>query len=79
MISLENLHMTAAQKIASEALSLSPNERADIAQLLLQSLEASENHEDKWITEVERRAQEMEQGKVKPVSWEEIKSFAKSK
>jgi putative addiction module component (TIGR02574 family) len=71
--------MTAAQKIASEALSLSPNERADIAQLLLQSLEASENHEDKWITEVERRAQEMEQGKVKPVSWEEIKSFAKSK
>ena len=57
--------MTAAQKIASEALSLSPNERADIAQLLLQSLEASENHEDKWITEVERRAQEMEQGKVK--------------
>lgn len=71
--------MTTAQKIASEALALSPNERADIAQLLLQSLEASENHEDEWVSEVERRAQEMENGDVKPISWEEIKTFAKSR
>jgi putative addiction module component (TIGR02574 family) len=71
--------MTAAQKIASEALSLSPNERADIAQLLLQSLEASEDHEDEWISEVERRAKEIEQGKVKPVTWGEIRAFAKGR
>ncbi len=71
--------MTTAQKIASEALSLSAKERADIAQLLLQSLESSENHEDKWLKVVKVRSEEVEHGKVKPIDWKEIKSFVLSK
>ncbi len=43
--------------------------------LLIQSLDVAECHEDKWITKVEKHIKEIEFGKVTPVSWNEIESF----
>lgn len=47
--------------------------------LLIQSLDVVEGHEDEWITEIEKRIKEIEPGVVKPISWNEIESFITSK
>jgi putative addiction module component (TIGR02574 family) len=66
---------TATQEIAGKALSLSPEDRASIAQMLIQSLESSQSYEEEWLETVEKRHQEINSGKVKPISWDEVKSF----
>ena len=71
--------MTATQSIVSQALSLSPNERADIANVLLQSLELPQDYETEWMNLVEKRHQEVQSGKVKPISWREMKSKIRQK
>ncbi len=47
--------------------------------LLIQSLDVVEGHEDEWITEIEKRIKEIEPGEVMPISWNEIESFITSK
>ena len=71
--------MTLTQTIVSQALSLSPNERADIANVLLQSLEAPQDYESEWMDLVEKRHQEIQSGKVKPITWDEMKSKIRQK
>lgn len=61
--------------IVHQALLLSANERANIAQLLLQSLETSDSYEEEWLDTVERRRADILSGKVAPVKWNEIKDF----
>ena len=62
-------------KKSQEKLSLSPEDRASIAQMLIQSLESSQSYEKEWLETVEKRHQEINSGKVKPISWDEVKSF----
>ena len=61
--------------IVNQALSLSASERANIAQLLLQSLETSESYKEEWFDTVEQRRAEILSGKVTPIKWDEIKDF----
>ena len=51
------------QSVETEALKLSPEERAELAQRLLDSLFADSEVEEAWAVEVERRVAEIESGR----------------
>jgi len=61
--------------ILGEALSMSPEDRAMIAHCLISSLEnsAEDNTDEEWLRLAEKRLAELENKKVKPVSWNEVK------
>ncbi|HEY2324395.1 MAG TPA: addiction module protein [Thermoanaerobaculia bacterium] len=63
--------MTAnAQKVLDDALTLSANERADLAAELLASLEETEAEvESAWAVEIERRAAEARQNPTDDEDW----------
>jgi putative addiction module component (TIGR02574 family) len=69
-----------AQRVLPEALQLPPKARADIAGTLLRSLDAKEetNVEEPWAAEVERRVAEVDSGKVKLVSWSQVRRRLRS-
>jgi putative addiction module component (TIGR02574 family) len=58
-------------KLLHEALKLSPEERAALAAALLDSLEerVDEGAEAAWASEVARRLQELDSGRVPSVPW----------
>jgi putative addiction module component (TIGR02574 family) len=60
--------------IEEEALHLPVEGRAKLAQRLLESLDSlsEDDAERLWFAEAERRAQEIDEGKVKLVSAEEL-------
>ncbi len=60
-----------AAELLKEALDLPPAERAALAGSLLRSLEdvVDEDAEAAWDSEISRRVQELDRGKVKPVPW----------
>ena len=63
------------KKIEDEALHLSEDERAALAQKLLLSLDSPSEAEIKsdWLQEAQRRAKELDEGVVQPVSAEEVR------
>jgi putative addiction module component (TIGR02574 family) len=65
-----------AQRILSEAMELSLEERASIAEQLIQSLDGppDENVEAAWQKEVERRIKEIDNGEVELLDWEEVRA-----
>ena len=66
---------TKSEFILNEALSMSPAERARIAHCLIYSLEEpkAESVDAQWIQLAQKRLEELENGTVQPVFWEEIK------
>lgn len=64
-----------AQKVLEEALALPPEERADVAATLMESLDDQEDAdvEDAWASEIERRIREVESGAVKMIPWSEAR------
>lgn len=62
---------TGLEKLAIEALRLTPAERATLAQLLLDSLddgeEFDEDIDEAWAVEVDRRIAELDSGEVKGI------------
>jgi putative addiction module component (TIGR02574 family) len=60
---------TSVAELESQALSLSPEERATLADHLLASLAADPTVEEEWAVESQRRLAELESGAVlaKPV------------
>lgn len=68
------------QQIENEALQLSEEERAELAQKLLLSLDSpSENEiEEDWLVEAQRRARELDEGVVQPISAEEVRRKARA-
>jgi putative addiction module component (TIGR02574 family) len=58
-----------------EACELSEKDRADLAGLLIESLEggADEGIEAAWAAEIDRRVAELEAGTVKGIPWEEVR------
>lgn len=63
--------------LLGRALRLDEGERADLAGLLLDSLDETEADvgvEDAWRDEVTRRMAELDEGVVKLVSWEEVQA-----
>lgn len=74
--------MTAeVKKVFHSVLSLTPNERAFLAHLLIHSLEqsSSEDNEKQWIELAEKRFLELKSGQVKGVSWDAIKKSVRAK
>ena len=58
-----------------EASELSEKDRADLAGLLIESLEGApdEGVEAAWAAEIERRVAEVDAGTVNTIPWEEVR------
>ncbi len=68
------------KQIEDEALHLSEDERAELAQKLLLSLDAPSENEiaEGWLVEARRRARELDEGTVQPVPAEEVRRKAQA-
>lgn len=66
------------KQIADEALHLSEEERAKLAMKLLLSLDTQSDDEfaEQWLAEAQRRARELDEGAVQPISAEEVRRKA---
>ena len=64
-----------ATEIMQKALSLSEEERADLACSLMDSLDATvdDDAESAWEQEIARRIADLDSGRAKTVSWEEVR------
>ena len=68
------------QTVEQEALLLPQEDRAKLAQKLLLSLDTLSEEESKqaWLVEADRRAREIDNGNVQPISAEEVRRKARS-
>ena len=68
------------QSLEHEALRLSPEDRAKLAQKLLLSLDAlsEEESEQAWLIEADRRARELDRGEIEPISDDEVRRKART-
>jgi putative addiction module component (TIGR02574 family) len=59
-----------------EATELTDADRAELAALLLESLEGEpdEDVEAAWAEEIERRVRQIENGEVETIPWEEVRA-----
>jgi putative addiction module component (TIGR02574 family) len=65
----------AAQKVFADALSLSEDERRELAEVLLDSLSVEERAEieEAWREEILRRMEEVRSGRAPLESWDEVR------
>jgi len=68
------------KQIEDEVLHLSEDERAELAQKLLISLDAPSEGEiaENWLVEAKRRARELDEGIVQPIPAEEVRRKAQT-
>ena len=66
---------TKAKKVLSKALALPPDERADVAATLLESLDeqTDEAVEHAWWEEIQRRILWVESGTARTIPWSEAR------
>ena len=66
---------TSATDILKQALELKEEERAELASLLIESLDepVEEGVEAAWAVEIERRMTELDSGAASTLSWEEVR------
>lgn len=67
--------MTDPTKLLNEALQLPSAARAALAAKLIDSLDADvdEGTESAWHTEINRRLEEIDEGRVSPTPWSEVR------
>ena len=72
-----------ASELLKRALALPPEERAELAGSLLESLDAADDDpravEAAWSEEIARRIEDLDSGKAKTVPWEEVRHRISSK
>ncbi len=68
------------KQIESEALGLSESDRAELAQKLILSLDATsqEDLDEAWLLKAKHRAQELDDGIVQPIPAEEVRRKAQA-
>jgi len=68
------------KQIENQALDLSEEDRAQLAQKLILSLESSndEDLEKEWLLEAKRRAVEIDNGEVQPIPADEVRRKAQA-
>ena len=68
------------KQIENEALRLPEEKRAELAQKLLLSLDSPSEEEitEDWLLEAHRRARELDDGTVQPISAEEVRRKAQA-
>lgn len=66
----------AVQELYEKASELAPNDRAELAGLLLESIEepSDDGVEQAWAAEIERRLAEFRAGRVKRIPWSEVRA-----
>ena len=66
----------AVRELYAEASKLDPSERAELAGLLVESIEepVDESIEDAWAVEIERRMVDYRAGRVKTIPWSEVRA-----
>jgi len=66
----------AVRELYAEASKLNPSDRAELAGLLLESIEdpVDESVEDAWAAEIERRMADYRAGRVKTIPWSEVRA-----
>jgi putative addiction module component (TIGR02574 family) len=70
-----------ASELLQKALSLSEEERAELAGSLIESLDTTvdETSEVAWNEEIARRIADLDSGKAKTIPWEVVRSRISSK
>ena len=66
-------------QLEQEALKLSPEQRARLAKLLIDSLDADDDVERDWIAEARRRDAEMSSGEVSGIPLETVRERARDR
>jgi putative addiction module component (TIGR02574 family) len=63
-------------KVFKEALELEQQDRVELAKLLIDSLDATTEGdvEDAWISEIDRRAAELDSGAVQTIPWDTVRA-----
>jgi len=69
---------TQFEMIEAQALSLTPEERAQLADRLITSLFDGQDIEDAWAVEVERRIKDIESGRAKLIPASEALARARA-
>ena len=69
-----------SKTLQAAALELPPDERAELAQKLLLSLDDPSESElaEAWLSEAERRARELDRGEVQAIDAEEVRRKART-
>ncbi|MEO8381408.1 MAG: addiction module protein [Acidobacteriota bacterium] len=64
------------RKVFREAFELPESDRATLAGLLIESIEAPPDPdvEERWAIEAERRWRQIESGEVETIPWEEVRA-----
>ena len=64
------------EELYREAVELPEKDRAELAGLLLESLESDPDPDVElaWSEEIERRVREIESGKVRMIPWEQVRA-----
>lgn len=76
------MHESPLETVANEALKLSPDERADLADRLWLSVQGEDTAADldtEWEAEIARRIQQIDGGDVQCRSWSEVMSEMRAK
>jgi putative addiction module component (TIGR02574 family) len=71
-----------AAELLKKALTLSVDERAELAGSLLESLEEDEDQatvESAWNEEIARRVADLDSGKEQAIPWEDVRKLISSK
>ena len=66
----------AAEQILRKALELDESDRATLAGLLIESLDAAqeEGWAEAWAAEIQRRADQLDSGEVTTIPWEDVRA-----
>lgn len=64
------------EELFEEAVQLSDNDRAELAGMLLDSLEGEPDPdvEAAWAEEIERRVRQIDSGEVKLIPWQQVRA-----
>lgn len=65
--------------LEAQAMNLSPEERADLAEKLWLSVNSKEEVQDAWDNEIERRIREIDAGEVQAVPWDTVLAGLRAK
>jgi putative addiction module component (TIGR02574 family) len=72
-----NTTRPAVDELYERASVLAPEDRAELAGLLLESIEEEpdEGVEDAWAAEIERRIADYRAGRVRTIAWSEVRAY----
>jgi putative addiction module component (TIGR02574 family) len=77
--SIQSPDVAALQRIEADALRLSPDERAALAERLWASVEGSDVPDPAWEAEIRQRMQDVDSGAVQCRPWDDVMADLRAK